>query len=709
MSSLKKLAILSGIVIIYIIWVTSGNSKKPAPTQPVIKEEVSEIVSDKLDPKEQVLLDPNSNAEQVAEEKSKTIATEVSNRETFIYKDFTPLAKNIVVPVAFLQPQASALFSRLIQINSLREAISGLKGHGYVSFNTEIIQAYYPQFTQILFDKFSAGELPNFFWNEVAGNGKIYFKVPALKQKVQEYLQSLRINKDFVSFVDEDTLKLDLNYSGYKITLGESARLNQFFKKYAEDFNQASLKGEGDIAIMLSSLRFLESNLVKIIEDLNKSNDLVKCLTSLKVDGLMLLDLQTLSLYQSELGKLLNLEAWKASGMLLDKSPQDTYSHEINLQDIMKVHQYNQAAEKKFLEKGETPPHMYQTFIDLPIDIDGDKLLRFSSSLANVENSFAEQKLFVPGTSVETIFNYKLEYLGEKLEQTFLDVLKKIEADRLILYSLANTEGNGLFLFPVNLPEDQLSRLPFIVDTVVGFVEKHNPKPTFKVYLEFISSDLIRTILASSKYNILTQEDFDDKRRVVLTTNEPVKVKLFKELATELAPLTDLFFKGYLEINLALFKTDRHAYQLVEESLEAGSLNIDSILKGIKGIGRIQLYPSTAKFFDQDVVKIITPLFKNNQSAYERWKLIQAQFKMRIPEAFNAEGEKSPLREAYEFINSGATPKMKEQRIKKLIQSFGKGSNSDLAVPQKLNEILDILSDDRKISDVLKDKQDEGF
>ncbi len=711
MKSLKKLGLLAVIIIGYVYWVMSGTNSKVNTTSVTSSPTSEQDVAPEATTKSMVIPDPIAPLEQAVKEEdsSEKEKIKVSTKDTFIFKDFNPLTRKVAVPVVALQPLTEPILNRLIQIHSLREAILGLQGHGYVSFNADEIETYYPKFAQILFDKFATINLPDFFWSEFAGAGQVYFKVPGLREKLTNDLKLLALAPNFISLISDDTLKIDLNFSGYHLSLQDSQKLNTFFKRHARDFKPAVITADGNLAIMLSSLRALPDNLYQIIIDLKLSEQLAKFISGLKVDGLVLLDLETIALYQSELGTLIDLDKLAASGMQLDQSSTGAFSHQFDLKDMLKTHHKNLEDQKTLIAEGKFIAPAYQTYLDVPLEINGDRLLRFSSSMAEVSHSFAEQKVFAPGTTVEAAFALKLESLGEDVEATYVDVLKKIEADRLLIYSLSNVKGIGKFLFPVDLPEEQFSRLPGMIEAAVAFVEKHNPKPTFKLYLEFAPTPETDQLLGSIKYNILTQESFDLQRRVVLTTEEPVKVKLFQELVAELQPQVNLAFKGYFEIDLKLFKTDRHLRQLLVDAVLAKSITLAEVLKGLRGTGVIELYPSTNKFFNQELVKIITPLFKNNQSAYERWKLIKGEFKLRVPENFGPQDEKTALREAYEHINDGATPKIKEQRIKKLIQSFSASSNQNLVVPEKLNEILDILSDDRKITDVLKDKQDEGF
>lgn len=683
---LRIFIILISITLIFFLF----KEKVNLPAQNLsFKQETSEIVDirqndvdiEKVDQEE--VERQRENTGDITEERLDTgVATPV------VFKSIPEQLNYLILNLSFLEKGLGDyeidLLKLMLEKNLLDKAIDSLSGRGKLIIDSRDFDIRGINLSEYLLKDIANKIATPLFWTEVRGIGSIKFESDKDFTFLKNFEKNFENNKEIQEILKIDSSK-EFSLQLLRLTGKKKAKnvfvLMKNFLKHKELISQAKVTLNGQLHLSFPAIRLFKTELISLLKDFNTKN-------TFRLKGVLLLPAVSLRKYSWVTPYL------QERSILQNAIPVNINNKKLKL-DVeiknTKLYKSLQSERPKHLKE-----HKMQNYLQVPLTIDGKRLFDYLYRLARLDSD-----VMPPGSEVYTSFSFPTEYF-KQINEAFLSVLLKFGVDQALARTIDSFSGEGRLKLQIDFNEKQVFAAAIFLDYLLDYYSE-SPGIKHDFYLA-LDKDLFEKDIKSQVDKKLQWIEKSDKVRINVDMSNANQVKDIQEILKDNYNHSGIALAGFLDISFKDIKTQFKLQQLLRNLMANNQLNFKSFLQSVTGKGIVNFFPKDGLYVDLDNIRLIMDILKQDPDALRLTQYLTGHFTFKVSDDFSKPAEAGSLRHVYEYVTNSPNPKIRQKRIQQIKDYLSSHAQEKLEIPKDLNEILDIVSDERDISEVLKER-----
>ena len=622
--------------------------------------------------------------------------------QLFLFTD-DEIKNSLVIPLTTYGesfPKELAIIIKILEKEKLLyKTIKGIRGPGWIKIDGAFSDNLTDYTVKKLFNNFVMQDFDKDVFDVILGRGLLKFTSKDISKDIIKALENKSLAKYFI--YSKDFVALNLGAMREEVPENDLAMLYSFVSHFSDFFASSKISISEELEISLYSLEhYFHKGLYDIFIELLGHNKLEDFVSKLKPRGALITIPSVFKLMPKQAKQVLdNLNSMTITVPIQEKNGAPFLAFKVpevvSPEDFFPKLAFINKIGKDYVE--------FKTHITLPVTVRGSKFHDYLQNIAKLHQENNYNDLLSKGSSVDVFLNLKV---GSKsiLSKDFLDVIDSFDVDKYFYESLYKSSGVKSFVVDLNNKNIDSDKIR-IITNALSYIAKDLKNSLFNSLSLKIESDTdVKGLVLDEKLQKLNAKYV---KGAIVIPFEISSILLFQEVLKEyasneeyivsLAGELEFLFKDldneYLKHLVWMLHTDLGVYKTID------------FIRGIKGKAKVMLYPNTEKLLSKEFQNNFTKAYKFNDKVKNEFKDISSVFKFKIPQDYSSEVQDGTLRAFHNFIYADGDKELRKQRVENAVKFImSRRATKTGILPNDLGGLLEVVSDKRKISEVLDER-----
>ena len=552
--------------------------------------------------------------------------------------------------------------------SDINKYLDNIKLVGFVFLSKDFIDSYIPNFIDKLILNLTAGnETSISILKELNQNIEIIFEKNEINYLEKE-IKERAIETWFET--REGSLVFKANQLGIIPNKDKTFEIVKFFNDNQQIILGSKVGIDKEIVLSLNFFKnFFKKEISNFLTNAATKDQLRDFFTKIKITGIM----------------LFNEKSLKTIPIV---SEQLIYSGSIKnyINNYSTIFYHPQVFKAFFKDR-----FLYNDYLFIPLIFDGKSFLNYYKILTTFHSKEKIPAIFPEGSFLDISVNLQLGKDNKHIQKELFKMFDVFDSNKYLDLILANIENTGFIELPIKTTI-------FNENSKIHFVDK---------LLAINSKNLKNSQINVKFFKHLTNDQ--DIFEIFDTALDSQKTTLQKLDQNKIDQIIDITVDGNLKISFKDLQTNPELIDFLNFLVkDLKIISIYDILNNKEG--DFSLFFDLNQFLNYDNQKTLFDTLKKNRELKNFFYKQKVVLQLGIPLDPNL-----PAFDLYNFIIFTTDPKLLEAKLenisKYLVYKFSESvdANREKDILGNLESILDIVTDERRLSDVLKEKLDEDL